>query len=111
MIRPMAVFDLDNPLTESKSPITQAREIIDACIHACLEDGEPVQLTGRPTRRGRQHDARGHRFKTRRARHRITYWRSTSALKLFSASSRLLPFMRLTMSASASLPITPAGSA
>ena len=39
------------------------------------------------------------------------YWRSTSALKLLRASSRVLPFMRLTMSASATLPSTPPGSA
>jgi hypothetical protein len=55
--------------------------------------------------------ARGRRFETRRARRRTTYCRSTSALKLLRPCSRLLPFMRLTMSASATLPNTPPGSA
>ena len=48
---------------------------------------------------------------TRLAHHATTYCRSTSALKLWSASSRLLAFMRLTMSTSAILPNTPPGSA
>jgi FMN phosphatase YigB (HAD superfamily) len=30
MIRRAVVFDLDNTLTESKPPITQTREVIDA---------------------------------------------------------------------------------
>jgi hypothetical protein len=53
----------------------------------------------------------GRRFETRRARHVTTYCRSTSTLKLWRASSRLLAFMRLTMSASAILPNTPPGRA
>jgi hypothetical protein len=42
---------------------------------------------------------------------RRAYCRSTSALKLRRPSSRLLPFKRLTMSASAILPNTPPGNA
>ena len=61
--------------------------------------------------RGTQDDARRRRFETRRAHHGTPYWRSASALKLLRPSSRLLPFMRLTMSASASLPNRPPGSA
>ena len=51
----------------------------------------------------------GLRDRPRRCTH--TYCRSTSALKLSRASSRLLAFMRLTRSASAIFPNTPPGSA
>ena len=89
-------------------PLTWARGNDAAFLHARVfwpnPPGDPESAEGRTTR-----EVAG--SKPRRAHHGTTYCRSASALKLLRASPRLLPFMRLTMSASATLPSTPAGSA